>query len=218
MERAFILDKFNTWVDWRLILTAKSVTPPELNTHYVNIDGRSGSLDLSEALTGEITYQDRTVSASFWTDDGTYTERSQLIRDIVTKLHGKKIKIIEPDDLTHYFLGRVKVKKTSNILPYATIELEATCDPWRYHICDTSRQVNTNGDNVIKAVITNGGVKTLCPEIKVEGSVKLHYDGKEIELTTGDHKISDIRLKSGVTPIGVSGIGSVVFKYKEADI
>ena len=58
----------------------------------------------------------------------------------------------------------------------------------------------------------------MCPEIKVEGSVKLHYDGKEIELTTGDHKISDIRLKSGVTPIGVSGIGSVVFKYKEADI
>ena len=80
-------------------------------------------MDLSDALTGEITYQDRIVSASFWTDEGTYDNRSLLIRNIVTKLHGKKIKIIEPDDLTHYFLGRVKVKKTSNILPYARSNL-----------------------------------------------------------------------------------------------
>lgn len=87
MGREFIFDKFHTWLDWQLILTAKSVTPPEVKTYYVDIDGRSGSLDLSEALTGEISYQDRTVSASFWTDTGTYVERSALIRDIVTILN-----------------------------------------------------------------------------------------------------------------------------------
>lgn len=218
MERAFLLDKFNTWIDWRLILTAKSVTPPELKTQYVDIGGRSGSLDLSEALTGEITYKDRTVSASFWTDEGTYSDRSLLIRDIVTKLHGKKIKIIEPDDPTHYFYGRVNIKQISNILPYATIDIEAVCDPWRYHICDMSRSAIVNGDNIVKIVITNGGVKTLCPEIEVKGNITLHYNDETIPLTTGTYKISDIRLKSGVTPIGVSGVGSVTFTYKEADI
>ena len=218
MGREFIFDKFHTWLDWQLILTAKSVTPPEVKTYYVDIDGRSGSLDLSEALTGEISYQDRTVSASFWTDTGTYVERSALIRDIVTILHGKKIQIIEPDDPAHYFYGRVSIKETSNILPYATIELEATCEPWRYHRNVTVRRVDVNSSDITEAVISNNGGKTLCPEITVTGNIKLHYNGSEIPLAKGTYKIREIRLKSGVNLIGVSGAGSVSFLYREADI
>lgn len=218
MERAFILGKFNTWNDWRLILTDKSVTPPNIKTNYINIDGRSGTLDLSEALTGEITYDDRTVSAKFWTDNGTYNDRSTLLRNIVANLHGKKIKIIEPDDTEHYFLGRVNIKAQSNILPYATLELEAVCEPWRYRIEDTIRRVEVKGDKVVKVVITNGGVKTLCPEITVDGSITLNYNDVNIPLTQGTYKISKIRLKTGSNLINVSGTGNVIFSYREADI
>lgn len=218
MERAFKLDNFNTWVDWRLILTAKSVTPPELKAYYVDLDGRSGSLDLSEALTDEITYQDRSVSASFWTDEGTYSDRSALLRTIVATLHGKKIKIIEPDDPDHYFLGRVSIKDTSNILPYATLDLEATCDPWRYRIKNTSRRIDVDGTKTLDVVITNGGVKTLCPEIIVEGNITLRYKGNNIPLTKGKYKIPEIRLKTGSNLVSVSGTGVVTFLYTEADI
>ena len=70
MERYFVLDKYNTWYDWRLICTAKDVTPPEPKTYYVELDGMDGTLDLSESLTGEISYKDRTVSAAFFTNNG----------------------------------------------------------------------------------------------------------------------------------------------------
>ena len=40
-RRFFILDKFNTWYDWRCTLTSKSVTPAEPKTNYVTIDGCS---------------------------------------------------------------------------------------------------------------------------------------------------------------------------------
>lgn len=218
MERAFILDNFNTWVDWRLILTEKSIAPPELKTYYVDLDGRSGSLDLSEALTEEITYQDRSVEASFWTDEGSYNDRSALLRTIVATLHGKKIKIIEPDDPDHYFLGRVSIKDTTNILPYATLDLEATCDPWRYRIKNTSRRIDVDGTKTLDVVITNGGVKTLCPEIIVEGNITLRYNGNNIPLTKGKYKIPEIRLKTGSNLVSVSGTGVVTFLYTEADI
>lgn len=218
MERYFILDKFNTWYDWRLILTGKDVTPPEPKTNYVNIDGMSGSLDLSESLTGEITYEDRTVSASFWTCEGTYKERERLLRKIISYLHGKKIKIIEPDDPDHYFYGRLKIKSKKNVLSYAEFTIEAICEPWRYAINDTKRRVEVNSAIVTEVVIHNNGVKTLRPVITVTGSVDITYNGVKTTLTDGTYQISNIRLRQGVNIIGVSGNGSVTFTYKEADL
>lgn len=218
MERYFILDKFNTWHDWRLVLTSKDVTPPEPKTTYIEIDGMDGTLDLSESLRGEITYKDRTVSASFWTNEGTFKERASLLKKIVTTLHGKKIKIIEPDDPDHYFYGRVKIKAINNILPYATFTIEATCDPWRYAIGETVRTIEVTNRNVTNVVIHNNGVKTLSPTITVTGSVNITYNGVKTSLSAGNYKISDIRLRQGVNIIGVSGEGSVTFTYKEAEL
>ena len=213
MERFFILDKVNTWYDWRLIVTAKDVTPPEPKTNLVDIDGMSGSLDLSESLTGEVTYEDRTVTATFWTDEGSRSDREKLLRDIVATLHGRKVKIIEPDDLEHYFYGRVKIKSWENTLAYAEFTIEATCEPWRYAVNETERIVSVNRET-ISVVINNDGVKTLCPVITVTGSVTI--DGAR--LTTGSYLIPDIKLYRGVNVISVSGTGSATFAYREADL
>lgn len=217
MERFFLLDKFNTWYDWRLILTAKDVTPPEPKTNYVELDGRDGTLDLSESLTGEITYKDRTVTATFWTDAGSYKDRERLLHTIAASLHGKKIKIVEPDDPDHYFYGRVQINSQTNITAYAEFSIEATCEPWRYALTDAVRTVEVN-DSTVDVVIHNHGVKTLSPDILVTGSIKITYSDKSADLTSGSYKIPDIKLRQGVNVISVSGTGSVTFKYKEADI
>lgn len=216
MERYFILDKFNTWYDWRFYLTSKTIEDAEPNTKYIDIEGMSGSLDLSDALTGEITYKDRNISASFWTDTGTYKERGNLLRSIVSSLHGKKIKIIEPDDPTHYFYGRVKIKSHQNILPYAEFSIEATCDPWRYAIDESVRYAEVNNDDV-SLIINNNGVKSLNPDITVIGAVTITTDDMSIELTDGNYKISNFKLKVGANKIDISGQGAITFKYREVE-
>lgn len=218
MERFFILDKFNTWYDWDLILTGKSVTPPEPKTNYVNIDGMSGTIDLSESLTGEVTYNDRTVSASFWTDKGNRKDREKLLRDILRALHGKKIRLIDPDDPDHYFYGRVVINYSNNTLAYLEFSFDAVCEPWRYAINDSMRRVDVNSPEVTDVVIYNNGVRTLTPTITVTGSVDITYNGKTVSLTAGTYRVSDIKLRQGVNIIGVSGDGSVTFTYKEADL
>lgn len=218
MERYFVFDKFNTWYDWRLILTSKDVTPPEPKTNYINLDGMDGTLDLSESLTGEITYKDRTVSATFWTNEGTFKERSALYKKIVGTLHGKKINIIEPDDPDHCFHGRIKIKSCKNILPYMEFTIEATCEPWRYSLEDINRYVEVNSDKVTSLVINNEGVKTVCPDITVTGLVTIRYGEFEKTLTTGSYKIIDLKLRQGVNVVSVKGDGSVTFTYKEGDL
>ena len=218
MERQFKIGDFETWIDWDLILTSKDVTPPEPKSMYVDIDGMDGSLDLSESLTGGPVYKDRTVSATFWTDRGSRKDRSALIRDIVNNIHGKKLPIIEPDDPDHYFLGRVKVKDINNIIPYATISIEATCEPWRYLNEDITRYFKVNSLDPTALVFTNEGAKTVCPEIKITGAITLMYDGIETQLSAGVYKISDLKFKQGKNVVEVSGSGSVTFTYKEADL
>lgn len=218
MERFFILDKFNTWYDWRCVLTSKVIDDPELKTNYVNIDGMSGALDLSESLTGEITYNDRNISASFWTDEGTFEDRNRLLHKITSILHGKKIKIIEPDDSEHYFIGRVKITDKTNILPYAEFKLEATCEPWRYSVNEITRHFNINSDDVTNLILINNGVKTLSPELTVIGDITFVYENTTVTLKTGTYKISNLKLRQGVNNVGVSGNGSIVFNYREATI
>lgn len=220
MERYFILDKYNTWYDWGLLLTSKETPEPELKTNYVEIDGMSGSLDLSESLTGEITYKDRTVSATFWTDKGTRKDREKLLRDIRIALHGKKIKIIEPDDPDHYFIGRVSIKSHRNIISYLEFTIEAICDPWRYAIDETVRMI-TLGVYPIGVIINNHGVKTLCPIITIsdpQGALLTYDTGAKGLYEPGDYIISDLKLKPGPNEIMIKGKGTVSFKYREADI
>lgn len=217
MERYFVLDKFNTFYDWRLILTAKSVPDPEIKTHYVQLDGMSGSLDFTEALAGEVTYEDRTITATFWTDYGNRKDREKLLRDIRLALHGKKIKIVEPDDPEHYFYGRVSVKSFNNTLAYAELTIEAICDPWRYAVEETERYIEVTSD-VTNVIIYNNGAKTLSPIVEVNGSVNITCNGSSVPLTNGTFKVSTLKLKQGVNVIGVSGSGSVTFTYREADI
>lgn len=218
MERFFVLDKFNTWYDLKLIITAKEITPPEPKTNYVEIDGANGSIDLSESLTGEVVYKDRTITASFWTDAGNRNDREKLMRKIVAALHGKKVKIIDPDDMDHYFYGRIAIKNINNIIPYMTFDIEATCEPWRYSNEIMTRTIDVSDGETISAVIRNNGVKSLCPEITVSGNVTIGYNGLETELSDGLYKVSSIKLRQGVNVITVSGTGSVTFTYREADL
>ena len=216
MERFFILDKYNTWYDWGLILTSKDITPPEPKTNYIELDGMNGSLDFTEALTGGVVYKDRTVTASFWTNEGTRNDRAKLIRDITTALHGKKIKVVEPDDPYHYFYGRAVIKSINNNMVYLEFSIEITCEPWRYALEETTRTITVTSP--VDIVLNNFGVKTLTPMITVSGTIKITHNGGEANLTNGTYRITDIRLKTGVNVVSLSGSGTVTFAYKEADL
>ena len=210
-KRSFFFDKFNTWYDWRLTLTAKSIPDPEPKTNYIDLEGVSGSIDLSEALTGEVCYGDRTLTASFMCSEGTHGERERLLRKIASVLHGKKVQIIEPDDPDHYFWGRVRLKKVSNHIAYTEFSLEATCEPWRYAVHETERTV-TNA----RAVIYNYGVKSLCPTLTVIGPATVTVGGTPTTLESGTYQITDLRLMPGPNVVGVSG--TVTFTYREATL
>ena len=114
---------YHTAEDWGLILNDKSLTPPVPKTTYIQVEGRDGDLDFSEALTGEIRYNNRVASFTLLATDGTYTDREELISEILGALHGKKVNIVLDDKPDYYLVGRCQVTEVTNNKAYGTIKV-----------------------------------------------------------------------------------------------
>lgn len=219
MERCFLFGDYNTWVDWGLILTQKSdIDPPEVKTNYVDIDGMNGSLDLSDTLAGEPTYKDRTITAAFCACDGTYENRRALMRSITALLHGRKMRIVEPDDLGHYFYGRVRIKNVRHTVPLSEFSVECICDPWRYELDETVHTIPVSSQAPVDVPIYNSGRKTVCPDISVSGQVTFTCCGVTSSATSGSYKVTTFKLYQGENIIQVSGNGTLTLTYRRADL
>ncbi len=69
MYHSLIIGDKNTYSDFGLIPMSRPViSPPEPKVSYLEIPGRNGVLDLTETLTGSITYENRQGSWKFLVD------------------------------------------------------------------------------------------------------------------------------------------------------
>ena len=130
-EHSVYFNEYNSWDTWRIVPSGRPTpTIPEVQTNIVEIPGRSGSLDLSEALTGYPLYNNRTLDIQFIIiDQSVYW--MDVYTDVVDKLHGKRMKIRLVDDPDWYYVGRVSVTFNSNS-DYSTIDVSCDLEPFRY--------------------------------------------------------------------------------------
>lgn len=132
--RGLKFGEYHTANDWSLIQEKKDLSVPEPKTIYLDIDGRDGSIDLSETLTNDIKYKDRTLSCTYLLVDGTYNQRMISINNIINTLHGKRMNIIDDDFPNYYLVGRVTIKSYESNKSYSKISLEVKCEPFRYSL------------------------------------------------------------------------------------
>lgn len=205
---------YHTARDWNLILNAKNITPPKPKTTYVSIAGRDGDLDQSEALAGEIKYENRTLTFTFLLTEGTYQDRNELISEIMTVVHGKKLDIVLDDNTSVYFVGRCTVTESSNNNAYGSISIEANCNPFALSIIDTTKRVTlTTSEKDV--TLTNRGAKSLVPTLSVTDEATITWGSNLVTLGAGTHIVPRLVLKNGNTVISVKGSGELTFQYTE---
>lgn len=129
----------NTWDAWHLIPTSRPVVPPpDPKTNTVEIPGASGSIDMSETLTGYPLYGDRTGSIDFIFVNDFYTlvdyheDWADVYSDIMSHLHNKTMKMVLEDDPEYYYEGRFKVESWSSGDHYATVKIGYTVGPYKW--------------------------------------------------------------------------------------
>lgn len=121
----------NTWDDWHLIPATRPVfNPPEIKTHYVDIPGANGQIDLTESLTGYPLCENRTGSIEFYVANG-YEDWAVLYSKIMNYLHGKRMRATLEDDRYFYYEGRFEVNKWTSDKWWSKITIDYDVYPYK---------------------------------------------------------------------------------------
>lgn len=129
-------NKHSYW-NWGLMLrTAPKITSPAPKTHYVDIPGAHGSVDLTEALTGKVQYKNRRITLEFVTMAGR-EDWSAIYSDILSELHGQMKDIRLDDDPMHLYRGRVTAGDPERAKNVITIKMTAEVEPFKKSIDGT---------------------------------------------------------------------------------
>ena len=136
----------NTFADWHLVPDGRpSIVMPEPKKVTVDIPGRNGILDLSEAIRHYPVFNNREGSIKFHVLNG-YGDWHGRYEQIANYVHGKSMQVRLEDEPGWYYTGRVTVKQwTSNndgtwsdiefgydLHPYKLSEDTTTTNAWKW--------------------------------------------------------------------------------------
>ena len=189
-------DGLNSESDLGLTLIKRDIGSPDAQTAYIEIPGRSGLLDVSEAIAGYPTYGKRRLKFQFF-----YVgEDQETVRSVVFEaLHGRR-KEIKVDGIPGYFTGRV----------YMTFDVTADCDPYRLDDAETVVQKTTTGSGVLTCKVSGMPVE---PTVTLSADMALSTQGKTFNLKAGTRDLGVVWIP-GSYDVTVTGTGDVSIKWR----
>lgn len=220
-KRKIIIGTYDTALEGLWTLTSCNLGKAVANEEYAKVPGRNGALDVSTVLTdGEPYYENRPFEATLESSEGTRLEREERIDQMINMLDGWRFNITLPDDPTHYINGRVSVERLYNTPAHASVQIRATCDPWRYNNSDTVVGLVATTEEQTVSLINNGR-RSVVPTIKITGgSATLKFtangEARTWTLGEGEYILTDIYLKTGAAPLTYSGSATITLTYREA--
>lgn len=186
----------HSYNDLHLILAPFTPEPATPRTNFLDIPGRDGKLDLTEA-NGEVKFNSRKFKFTFTIapeDDLTFDER---VTKVSNALNGLRCKITLDRDPDYYWLGRCEINKYEQDRNIGTIVVQATVDPYKLKQEETMQICLAGAGLSNHYVLTNDrmpSVPTL--ECLISGATLIQGD-KQWKLNVGTHRYLGFRFVEG---------------------
>ena len=197
--------------DYGQIVAPYAIPVPEPQTNFVEIPGRDGALDLSEAF-GTVRYADRIIPLTLYARAPFDT----LISAFAADVHGRRMNVIFDRDPTFYYDARVTLEDVERHAGYCELSLKCRAKPYKLEHFETAITVLPTGSATV--MLTNTRMPVV-PTINVSAEMTLAFtiSGKNysINLSAGTHVIPSLVLVEGDTEIGITGTGRITFTYRK---
>ena len=198
--------------DLNLILEPFTPTPAEPQTNFLQVPGRDGVLDLTEA-NGEVKFNSRNFSIPFTIvpgDDLTFDERVSKVSSL---LNGVQCKITFERDPDFYWIGRCAVEKYAQNKNIGQVVIKATVNPYKLKQNATETTIALSGAE--QSVTLANSRMAVVPTITCTDRTVITFGGETFTLEAGTHKLPGIRLVEGDNALKLSGTGTVTITYQE---
>ena len=197
--------------DYGLIVAPYSIPMPEPQTSFVEIPGRDGALDLSEAF-GTVRYADRVVPLTLYAR----AQFDELISTFAADVHGRRMKVIFDRDPTCYYDARVMLEDVERHAGYCELSLKCRARPYKLEHFETTMTVLPTGNATM--TLTNTRMPVV-PMITTSAEMTLTFTVAgvvyTINLSSGSHVIPSLVLIEGDTEVEITGTGLITFTYRK---
>ena len=203
----------HTLRDWGAIITNSDVIGmPEPNTVLLEVPGRSGRLDLSEVLTGDVTYSNREIKLEL----AAQTNRDRWMETcfhIFNKYHGRVVHVTFDEDPVHFYVGRCSITSPKRVATAGTMVITIDAEPYRYE-SEVYEVTLTGATNTLSGTVENLRMPAV-PKVTVPGACQLFAGGKVYELAAGeDLNVPGLVFGPYENPVSVTGASSITFRFR----
>ena len=218
---------YHTLTDWGLALGNNNyIGDPEMETTYIQVPGRTGLIDASEAVSGRRVYTKRSLSFSL----GGVRQRLNwdgVISQLRNNVNGRICRLTLDNDQAYFWRGRVYVNGFDRFRDLGTFTLDVpVADPYKYDVISSAEPwlwdpfnfetgvITQTGSEVITgsgSITINHGHMLTCPQIVVSDLVSSTFtvtcDGTTYSLVVGTNIIPSI-LVGGENDVTLNFTGS----------
>lgn len=230
MYHSITIGDMNTWDSWHLIPKSRPLfNPPSVKTNYIEIPGGDGSLDLTTALAGRPVYKNRTGSWEFYVENG-YKDWSVLYSEIMTYLHGKKLKAILEDDPDYYYEGRFAVNAWKSDPNWSIITIDYEVAPYKRSLISAGNDwlwdtfnfetdvirsyENLPVDGSLTVVVVGDSMPVPPTIVASTTGMTVTYNDETYTLTKGSNYISELTIQEDENTFIFGGTGTITILYE----
>lgn len=219
----------HTLKDWNLGWLSITLGFPEAKTYEQEIPGADGIIDLTEAVTGDVKYKQRSISMEFDQLDADYFDWQAKLSEIANYLAGQKFKIFLDSDPAFYYIGRLKLDTEKSEKAESKITISGEVDPYKYEKYSSLEDWTWDDFNFETGIIREykdlqvdgsyqlyipGRRKKIVPVIECSAAMQVTHNGKKHSLPDGKSKVFDIWLGEGDNYLTFTGAGTVSVDYR----
>lgn len=182
---------------YRLTGFDQSAIEPRVST--VEIPGRDGVLDMSEALTGDVIYENYTTTITGLNIDrkASLSERESSYTQLKNAIQGRYVDFIPSFDADYTRRGRVTSVTCKDRLTYATVQIEIDTEPYK------SKGLQTLAYNVAEGIVAypDSGRKMTRPTFDLTASTVIIFGNDRYELPKGAYQLADVIFTQGANEL-----------------
>lgn len=206
----------HSYYDLNLILAPFTPSPANPQTNFLQVPGRDGFLDLTEAH-GEVKYESRVFQFTFAIDQTDGMTFDEKVTQVSNALNGRQFKITLDRDPDFYWFGRCAVDTYAQKKTIGQIVVKATVNPYKLKQSATVEKVALSSSG--KTVYLKNGRLAAVPVIEcTNDNTSITFGGTTIKLNAGTHKVLNIRFVEGVNVLKVKGSGTITFTWQEGEL
>lgn len=217
----------HSYDDLGLYMKSCVIDAPTPQTHRIEVQGRNGSIDLTDVLTGNVRYNDRAISLSF-RYLGAENTRTALLSNLENFAHGQKLKFIFDDDKAFYYLGRIESISPSVNRKALDIDMTLTVDPYKYNIMSSADAWLWDPFDFEEGIINETANMEVDGELEYtliaqdrwenpiiisDSAMTVDFNGETYPIQVGSQVMYEIIITSGENVFTFHGNGTVTINY-----